>query len=227
MSDISHQINSLKDIPIYGMLSPECLTRLSRITGIRKLETDHTLFWEGDAPDYFYIIHRGRIKVLKHSSQGKEIIIAFFGAGDMIGEVAVFDDKPYPATAQATEPTGIFRIGRQDFLNLIIEFPEITLGIIRTLSGRLRDSQSRLRDLATERVEQRVASILLMLSGKLGDSLPFTRQEIADMTGTTTETTIRVMSQFKERGIISSMRGRIIIRDHIRLELLSQGPPRV
>jgi CRP/FNR family transcriptional regulator, nitrogen oxide reductase regulator len=224
MSDTS-QIDILKNIPIFGTLSLECLTRLSRITGIRKLKTDHTLFWEGDAPDYFYIVQRGRIKILKHSSRGKEIIISFFGVGDMIGEVAMFDDKPYPATAQATELTEVFCIERQAFLNLVTEFPEITLGIIRTLSGRLRDSQSRLRDLATERVEQRVANILLMLSGKLGDSLPFTRQEIADMIGSTTETTIRMMSQLKERGIISSMRGQITIRDRIRLELLSQGPP--
>jgi CRP-like cAMP-binding protein len=95
------------------------------------------------------------------------------------------------------------------------------------LGGRLRDAQTRLLDLAGEKVEQRLASALLRLSSKLGPTLPFTRQEIADMTGTTTETTIRVMSRLKERGIIRSTRGKVIILDKEKLRLLSEGPPRV
>ena len=77
------------------------------------------------------------------------------------------------------------------------------------------------------RVEQRVASILLMLSSKLGPDLPFTRQEIADMAGTTTETAIRVMSRLKDRRIIRSLRGKTIILDETKLRLLSEGPPQV
>ena len=212
---------------MFRPLSPACLARLGQITTARHLDADNVLFWEGDKPDFFYIIRRGRIKVFKHSSQGKEMIIAFFGPGDMIGEVAIFDDKPFPATAQAVEPTEILQVDGRSFLHIVAEFPDISLGIIKNLSARLRESQSRLRDIATERVEQRVARILLMLAEKLGDSLPFTRQEIADMTGTTTETAIRVLSQFDERGITASSRGHIVIRDKVRLNLLSQGPPRV
>ena len=103
----------------------------------------------------------------------------------------------------------------------------ISLRIINILVGRLRDAQSRLRDLAGERVEQRLASVLLMLSSKLSLTLPFTRQNIADMVGTTTETAIRVMSQLKDRGIIRSTRGKITILDEKKLRLLSEGPPRV
>jgi len=76
-------------------------------------------------------------------------------------------------------------------------------------------------------VEQRLARTLLMLSAKLGSTLPFTRQEIADMAGTTTETAIRITSQLKERGIIGSVRGKIIILNETKLKLLSEGPPRV
>ena len=97
----------------------------------------------------------------------------------------------------------------------------------RCLGGRLRDAQRRLKDLAGERVEQRLAQTLLMLSAKLGPTLPFTRQEIADMAGTTTETAIRVMSRLKQGKIIRSVRGRIIILDESKLRLLSEGPPQV
>ncbi|MFC1892585.1 Crp/Fnr family transcriptional regulator [Chloroflexota bacterium] len=95
------------------------------------------------------------------------------------------------------------------------------------MGGRLRDAQGRLRDFAGERAEQRLASVLLMLTAKLGTTLPFTRQEIADMVGITTETTIRVLSTLKERGLIRSTRGTVTILDEQKLRLLSEGAPQV
>jgi CRP/FNR family transcriptional regulator len=167
------------------------------------------------------------VKVVKHSSLGKEFIIAFFGPGEMLGEVAVFEDKPYPASAQAVAETKVVGIKRKDFLSFLANRPQVALRIINVLGGRLRDAQGRLKDLAGERVEQRLASVLLMLSAKLGPTLPFTRQEIADMVGTTTETAIRVMSHLKDRGIIRAVRGKVIILDVEKLRLLSEGPPQV
>jgi CRP/FNR family transcriptional regulator len=185
------------------------------------------IFWEGDAPVWFYIVIEGQVKVIKHSSSGKEFIIAFFGPGEMIGEVAVFENKPYPASAQSIARTRVIGIRQEAFLAFLASRPQVALRIINILGRRLRDAQTRLRDLAGERVEQRLASTLLMLSSKLGPTLPFTRQEIADMTGTTTETAIRVMSRLKEHGITRSTRGKIIILDKEKLRLLSEGPPRV
>ncbi len=145
----------------------------------------------------------------------------------MFGEVAVFENKPYPASAQTVAETKVAGIRREDFLSFLANHPQVALRIINVLAGRLRDAQGRLRDLAGERVEQRLASVLLMLSAKLSLTLPFTRQEIADMTGTTIETAIRVMSRLKSRGIIRSVRGKVIILDEEKLRLLSEGPPRV
>ena len=156
-----------------------------------------------------------------------EFIIAFFGPGEMFGEVAVFENRPYPASAQTVTDTEVLGIKRADFSAFLASRPQVALRIINILGGRLRDAQSRLRDLAGERVEQRVASVLEMLSSKLGPTLPFTRQEIADMTGTTTETAIRVMSLLKSRGIISSVRGKVTITDEQKLRLLSEGYPQV
>jgi CRP/FNR family transcriptional regulator len=111
-------------------------------------------------------------------------------------------------------------------MDFLLRHPDVALKIIGILSGRLREAQSRLRDLAGERVEQRLARMLLMLSAKLGSILPFTRQELSDMAGTTTETTIRVLSQWKDHGIIRSDRGKIIIADEPRLKSLAEGQPR-
>ena len=166
---------------------------------------------------------QGKIKVIKHASSGKEFIIAFFDPGEMFGEVAVFENKPYPASAQAAEETMVLGIKKSDFLGFLAKRPEVALRIIKVLSGRLRDAQARLKDIAGERVEQRIASILLMISSKLGSEIPFTREEIANMAGTTTETTIRVMSRFKDEGVVQSKRGMTIIVDEDKLKLLSEG----
>ncbi len=221
----TNKIEVLRNVPIFSGLSESELTDLANLARERHFKSGEFIFWEGDTPDLFYIVVEGRIKVLKHSFAGKECIIAFFGPGEMFGEVAVFQDKPYPASAQSMAETKVLGIRKTDFLSFLAGHPEVALRIITILSGRLRDAQSRLKDLAGERVEQRITRMLLMLSARLGATLPFTRQEIADMTGITTETTIRVMSQLKERSIIRSTRGKITIVDETKLRLLSEGPP--
>ncbi|HEY90709.1 MAG TPA: Crp/Fnr family transcriptional regulator [Dehalococcoidia bacterium] len=221
------KLHILKNSSIFSVLSEDELTVLADLANYRDLESGEYIFREDDAPERFYVIAEGSIKVVKHSSLGKEFIIAFFGPGEIFGEVAVFENRPYPASAQAVASTSVLGIRRDDFLAFLSGRPQVALKIINILGGRLRDAQSRLRDFAGERVEQRIASVLVMLSSKLGDTLPFTRQEIADMAGTTTETAIRIMSQLKSRGIVSSVRGKVIVLDTEKLRLLSEGYPKV
>jgi len=223
----SSKAQILKSSPVFSSLNDEELGELANLATERIFMSNEFIFWDGDSPDWFYVVAEGKVKVLKHSSSGRDFIIAFFGSGEMFGEIAVFENKPYPASAQAAAETKVVAIKREDFLSFLANRPQVALRIINVLGGRLRDAQGRLRDLAGERVEQRLASVLLMLSSKLGFTLPFTRQEIADMAGTTTETAIRVMSQLKDRGIIRSTRGKVIILDEGKLRLLSEGPPLV
>jgi len=212
---------------IFSSLNDDELGKLANIAIERSLTPGEFVFWDGDAPEWFYMVVAGKVRVLKHSSLGREFTISFFGPGEMFGEVAVFENKPYPASAQAVTKTNVVGIKRKDFLSFLANRPQVALRIISVLGGRLRDAQGRLRDFAGERVEHRLASVLLMLSAKLGPTLPFTRQEIAEMVGTTTETAIRVMSQLKDRGIVQSVRGAVIILDEQKLGLLGEGPPRV
>ncbi len=212
---------------IFSSLNDDELGELANFAIERSFRANEFIFWDGDTPEWFYIVAVGKVKVLKHSSLGKEFIIAFFSPGEMFGEVAVFENKPYPASAQAVAETKVVGIKTEDFLSFLANRPRVALRIINVLGGRLRDAQGRLRDLAGERVEQRLASVLLMLSAKLGLTLPFTRQEIADTVGTTTETAIRVMSHLKDRGIIRTVRGKVIILNEEKLRLLSEGPPQV
>ena len=220
-------IQVLKSAPIFSGLNDDQLASLASIALERSFDVDEFIFWEDGAPEWFYVIAEGRIKAIKHSTSGKDLIVNFFGPGEMFGEVAVFENKPYPASSQVVEKVSLIGFKRADFLAFLFENPQVALKLINMLSGRLRVAQGRIRDLAGERVQQRLARTLLMLASKLGSKLPFTREEIADMAGMTTETVIRQMSNLKERGIVSSTRGEIIIADEQKLKLLGEGPPEV
>jgi CRP-like cAMP-binding protein len=214
----------LKHSSVFAALDEAENEALAFLAKEKSLVQDENIFWEGEQSDWFYIISQGKVKIFKSASQGKEITLSFFGPGEIFGEVAVLENKPYPASAQAITATRLIGIKKADFWEYMLKHPPIALKIISVLSSRLREAQSRLRDMAGERVEQRLARILLMLSAKLGSTLPFTRQELSDMAGTTTETTIRVLSQWKEQGVIRSVRGKIIIIDDKKLKELGEGP---
>lgn len=225
----SEKVKIIRQSPIFSSLSEDELAALAKITAERHFSSGQVIFFEGDTAGWFYIVAAGRVKAFKQSSSGKEFTLAFFGPGEIFGEVAVFENRPFPASASAqfAGDTAVLAIRREDFLEFLAKHPQVALRIIGVLGERLRDSQSRLGDMAGENALSRIAGILLMLSSRLGNELPFTRQEIAEMTGTTTETTIRVMSRLKDGGIIRSTRGKIIILDETKLKALSAGPPGV
>lgn len=219
------RIRTLKHSLIFSGLEDSDVAELAGLCKERRLAAGEFAFMEDDPPDCFYVVASGKVKAVKTSSGGKDFIIAFFGPGEIFGEVAAFEDRPYPASAQAVENSTTLGIRREDFIKFLSRRPEVSLKIVSVLSGRLRMASDRLRDLAGERVEQRITRVLLMLSARLGPSLPFTRQDIADMSGTTTESAIRFLSGLNTRKITRSARGKIIILDELKLRLLAEGPP--
>ena len=224
---MDNKVSILKTSSIFGCLKDNELEELAGHAGLRSYKTGSFIFWEGDPPHYFYIVAKGRVKAVKHSSIGKEVTIAFFENYEMFGEVAVFQNMHYPASAQAVIDTDILQIKKDDFLSFLGSRPQVALRIISILGERLREAQERFKDIAGERVEQRIARILFMLSQKTGPVLLYKRQEIAEMSGTTTETAIRVMVHFKEMRVIDTIRGKITILNAEKLKLLSEGPPSV
>ncbi len=221
--DRNETVGILKATSLFAALSDEELSSLVTLASEHRYAPGEPIFWEGDTSDWLYIVGEGRVKVAKYTSSGKELIVAIFGPSNAFGEVAVFDGIPYPASASAVEDTTVLRIRRDDLLGFLGQNPSVALKIINLLGSRLREAHDRLRDMAGERVEQRIANVLMMLSAKMGSQIPFTRQEIADMSGTTTETVIRTTTRFKDQGVINTNRGEISILDVEKLRLLSTG----
>ncbi len=213
------KLQLLKSTAIFSSLSSQELSVVSDLFTEEAFEKDDYIFTEGDSPTWFCIVKEGNIKMVKHSPSGKEMIIAVMKPGDAIGEVAVFDGGTYPATAQGMGKGLVLKIPRRDFISILKRYPSIALEIIGDLGRKLRAAFNVARELRGERVEGRIAMVLLKLAGKVGTpyeggvmlTMPVTRQEIADMVGSTIETTIRVISRFKKKGIVKDSKGKMII----------------
>ena len=184
-----------------------------------------TIFSEGDPPSWFYMVIEGKVKITKLSQEGKEIILEVVGPNDIFGGVAVVRDLPYPANAIAMEDCSLLKISREDLMAILKRFPAVTMAIFQNLGLRLQNSHESRKEIALEKVLARIASLLIKL-GKSGEKTAegvlldtkLTKQEIAEMVGTTVETSIRTMSSLKKEGILGEKNGSILIRDMERLK---------
>jgi len=215
------KVNLLWKIPMFSFMDREALDRLYALAEPRSFGKGEYIFMECDPPRELYIVTRGEVKMLKQTESGREMIVELAYPGDIFGEEAVFDGKPYPLTAQCLEDCELLVVSRSDFFDFLRENPDLALEFITEFARRLRLAQDTIRALAAERVEWRVGRVLNLLAARVGQkgpdgvsiNLPITRQDIADMAGTTVETTIRVISHLKKLGICDTSKGKIVITD--------------
>ena len=171
------------------------------------------------------MIWMGRVKLVRHSVDGRDVVLDVLGPGRLLGEVAVFEGASYSQTAQTMEEVAVIAIPRNDYLDLLQRYPTLALAVINELGRRLRVANDLVQSLAVDRVEQRIARALLRLAMYNGTpnkdglmiQMRLTRQDLADMTGTTVETAIRIMSRFRKQGWITTQRGRVIIKQSEQL----------
>lgn len=214
----------VKSISIFGSLPQHEIEKLSGLFIEDSYRKDEYIFYEGEQCHWLYIVYRGRVKIIKHSHAGKDVIIDIIPPGEIFGTVALLSEKPFPASAIAGELSAILKLPKEDFRELEKKFPGLTSSIAKTMGRRLITAHEIMQTMAAEKVEVRIARILLKLfkeqtsEGKTPISI--TRQELADMVGTTVETSIRVLSKFKKKKIITSMRGKIWIKNISALETM-------
>lgn len=218
----SDKLKDLKKIPIFLSLNDEELKEIQSYLIKENFKKKQEIFSEGDPSDWFYILTTGKVKITKLSHEGKEIIIELISPIDFFGGLAVLKGFPYPANAVTMEDSDIIKISKHNLLKIIDRFPVIMHEITSNLGDRIREFHDTLKNIALERVELRIAALLLKLADKIGDktddstvviNMKLTKQDIAEMVGTTVETSIRVMSKFKKSGVVTEKDGRIIIKN--------------
>ncbi len=207
----------LKSLPIFSALSESDIDKLALVAEEFTYKNGEYIFYEGDPPDWLCIVKEGIVKVMKQLEDGKEIILHMFSPGDIFAEMAVFDRRPYPASAISMGQTRILKLHYTHCLDIFEKMPDVAMEIIRGMGTKQREFVERLEAALTARVEKRIASTLIKLAhmsnpeGEKSIDLHLTRKDIANMVGTTIETTIRIMSRFQKEGIIESTKDRIII----------------
>ena len=226
-------MKSVRTTPLFRSLSDEDWEQVRHCLHGHYYPADTYLFFQGDPPDALYIIWSGRVKLVRHTSQGRDVVASVLGPGQLIGEMAIFDGRPYSMSAITLEDTAVVTISRNDLMTIIQRYPDVSLQVILELNRRLRFCTELVRSLAVDRVEQRIARTLLRLKdlggvpGPEGEGIlidiHLTRQDIAEMTGTTVETAIRVMSRFRKEGLIKTIKGKTILLDVEGLEAIARG----
>jgi CRP/FNR family transcriptional regulator len=218
----------LRESPLFRRLSPDDRTLLARHTNVRTYAKGDTIFHEGDPSDFFFDIASGRVKIFKTTATGKDIILEIFGVGDPLGAVAVYIGRPLPATAVALEDTTCLLVPRTDFFMLLERHPTLVRGLLLGLTVRLVELVNRLTELTGSRIEARFARFFLKLSEQhsgAGDEMvirmPLSRQELADLLGTTIETAIRIMSRWGKENIVRTTKDGFVVVDRDALELLA------
>jgi CRP/FNR family transcriptional regulator len=222
-------MDTIRNVSLFKDLSEAEYKELEPYLASVSFKKREEIFAEGDQPEWFYLVLSGKVKITKLSQDGKEIILEVISPTDIFGGVAVIRGFPYPANAVAMEDCTVLRISRKNLMRIVDRFPNVMYHVALQLGDRMKSSYESLKNIALERVEARIAALLLKLAGKVGVKrkdgilvdMRLTKQDVADMVGTTVETSIRTFSKFKKQGLITESDGKFVIADKEGLEAFS------
>jgi len=190
------------------------------------------IFHEGRIPTGIYCLKSGKIKISKIGIDGKEQIVRFVVPGGLLGIRALISGREYMATASTLEDSVVCFINKHTFFEITTEYPEISQCILKNLSKLLEEAEERMTSLAQKPVRERVAESLLLLDKIFRSekcpveksTISLTREDLANIVGTATETVIRLLSDFKEENLITIVGRKIVIIDREGLKLIAKNP---
>src|SRR3990170_3925890 len=162
----------LRQNPVFRGVPTKEIEGLIPVTQVQGHRPREFIFMEGDPSLWLYIVQAGRVKILKHSRAGKDVVLELLGPGEIFGGVAVLEKRPYPATAQAMETTDVLKIPRDPLLTLSERYPSIVREMALMIGRRLRTAPEAVKSLAVEPVEARLAAAPMRPAGPGGQRAP-------------------------------------------------------
>ena len=216
----------LRVTPVFQQLAPEDRRRVAQASTVRRYAKGDVIFEQESKAEAFYTIATGRVKIFNVLASGKEMILEVFGRGDPLGALATYTGRPFPASAVALEETTCVQIPRATFFKLLEDHPSLVRGLLIGMTVRLVELTNRLAELSGARIEPRLARLFIKLGREMGKQdrggtyipLVLSRQELADMTGTTIETAIRIMSRWGKEDLVQTDKDGFVILDTAALE---------
>jgi len=212
----------LSYVPIFSELPPDTLTMIEKIGTKKMYKKNDVVLMEEGADTALFVIVNGKVKVARSSNDGREVILTILSESDFFGEMAILDGLTRSATVTAIEESELFLIQRNDFLNLLREFPEISISLLQELTKRLRTADAKIKALSLKDAEGKVATVILQLADDIGkikhgkveiEKLPL-QQDLANMAGTSRETISRTLHSFAKKGLIELDGSKLSILDY-------------
>lgn len=199
-------------------ISPELNHKLLRLGRRRKFSANQRIFGENDKATFLPIVLEGTVKMVRYPASGKEIIIGVFRKGDVFAIPPAMEGNLFPATAVAMEDVQLLLLPRRDFLGLMKESAEFSGVVMSRMCGILRSRAKTVQILSTPSAERRIGGTLLELAEPESKfdrpiEIRLRRRDIAEMSGLTTETTIRTIGHLANKGLVKISRRKIVIDD--------------
>ena len=216
----------LRSAPLFTALDDDAAAALRASMVDQRLAKGDVLFTEGEPGDKLYLIESGKIKLGHTAPDGRESLIAVLGAGELLGELSLFDPGPRTATAIAVTKTKVLSMGHEALLPWLVGRPDLAAALLASLARRLRRTNEAMADLVFSDVPGRVAKALLDLGRKFGDetanglfvSHDLTQEELAQLVGASRETVNKALADFSARGWIHIEQRQVTLIDIPRLE---------
>jgi CRP-like cAMP-binding protein len=214
---------------LFRGLDSSTLTEARDTSFKRRVAAGEVLFNQGDPSSTLYIVIVGRLRATQTTSDGQQVIIRYIGPGEFVGFTALSSGANHPGTATAVEDSHLIGWDVAAIRLLMEKHSTIAINALAVLGDRYHEMQTRLREIATERVEQRIAHALLRLAKHAGRStpigieiaIPLSRQDLAEMSGTTLHTVSRVLSGWEGSELVDTGRRRVVVRNSEALERIA------
>lgn len=223
---IDLRLAKLGMVPFFQALTEKQLRAVNKKFTANHYSKGETIYRRGDSSTMVRVVVAGNVKLISHTLEGGGVLLDMLQPGDFFGNPTAGSKDVYNETAETQTSACILSIRLNDFREIMNGYPSVAMSVLDITTDRLNESRQRIQHLSTLPVTKRIAHILVTLAGKFGEKdrrglliqLPLSRKDLADMAGTSTETTSRVMSRFQEDDFITSGRQWVAIKD--KLELL-------
>lgn len=221
----------VKGFPLFAkMTDAEVESLLAQATS-RRLAVGEAVFDQGAPATHFYLLLHGRLKVTQVTPDGQQIIVRVVHPGDLFGFAKALQRTDYPGTAVCAAESIAICWPTELWPHFIDRNPHLAMTALHTIGKRLEEAHTRIREMSTQEVEKRVAHTVLRLveqagrkeAGGIRIDFPITRQDIAEMTGTTLHTVSRILSAWEGRNLVEGGRQKLLVRDVAGLRLLADG----
>ena len=229
VADIDRSL--VRSLPLFANMADVELDRMLARAAMRRIPPGEAVFEQGQKATQFFLLLHGRLKVTQVTAEGQQIIVRVVHPGDLFGFAQALQRNDYPGTPIAAAESVVICWPNEVWASIVEQNPNLAVNAMRAIGQRLQEAHTRIREMSTEEVERRVAHAVLRLMNQAGRpdadgvhiDFPLTRQDVAEMTGTTLHTVSRLFSAWESQGIVKGGRQKLLIRDRARLEALAEG----